>query len=139
MLISNRYKTFLKLGLRIVPVFAMLSAPADGVMAVDADGIIVRVSSQICSLFGYEAADLEGQPVEILVPEALRARHVADRRRYAVEPVPRPLGSGLQLMGRRADGAEIPVDVSLSPCATRNGLHVIAVVHPRPGYSAIRR
>lgn len=108
---------------------AMISAPPDGVMAVDGNGMIVRASQQLCAMFGYDAATLEGQPVEMLLPEASRFDHRRDMERYLVEPGPRPLGSGMALTGRRADGAEFPVDVSLSPCATAAGLYVIAVVH----------
>lgn len=108
---------------------ALISAPPDGVMAVDAKGAIVRASRQLCEMFGYEAAALEGQPVEMLLPEAARFGHRRDLERYLVEPGPRPLGSGMALIGRRADGSEFPLDISLSPCATASGLYVIAVVH----------
>lgn len=112
---------------------AMMSAPLDGVMAVNADGRIVRASRQLCLMFGYDASALEGRPVEVLLPEAARPDHRRDLERYMREPGPRPLGSGMALTGRRADGSEFPVDVSLSPCATANGLHVIAVVHEAAG------
>lgn len=115
---------------------AMISAPLDGVMAVNATGVIVRASRQLCTMFGYEPSALEGQPVEVLLPEASRFDHRRDLERYLVEPGPRPLGSGMALTGRRADGAEFPVDVSLSPCATASGLYVIAVVHETSGPSA---
>ncbi len=108
---------------------AMISAPPDGVMAVDSSGMIVRASHQLCAMFGYDAATLEGQPVEMLLPEASRFDHRRDMARYLVAPGPRPLGSGMAITGRRSDGAEFPVDVSLSPCATAAGLYVIAVVH----------
>jgi len=115
---------------------AMISAPPDGVMAVDAKGLIVRTSRQLCTMFGYDAAALEGQPVEVLMPEGSRLRHRRDLERYLVEPGPRPLGSGMALTGRRADGSEFPLDVSLSPCATASGLYVIAVVHDASGQPA---
>ena len=112
---------------------AMVSAPDDGVMAVDATGVIVRASHQLCTMFGYAAAALEGQPVEMLLPEAARFDHRRELERYLFEPGPRPFGSGMALRGRRADGSELPVDVSLSPCATDGGLYVIAVVHDASG------
>ncbi len=112
---------------------AMLSAPPDGVIAVNAEGRIVRASRQLCTMFGYEPTALEGQLLEVLLPEASRLEHRRDLERYLVEPGPRPMGSGLALRGRRADGTELPVDVSLSPCATVGGVHVIAVVHDATG------
>lgn len=116
---------------------AMISAPPDGVMTVDAKGLIVRASRQLCAMFGYDAVALEGQPVEMLVPEGARFHHRRDLERYLVEPGPRPLGSGMALTGRRADGSEFPLDVSLSPCATASGLHVIAVVHEASAKPAV--
>ncbi len=115
---------------------AMISAPPDGVMAVNAAGVIVRASRQLCAMFGYEPTALEGQPVEVLLPEASRFHHRRDLERYLLEPGPRPLGSGMAINGRRADGREFPVDVSLSPCATASGLYVIAVVHDATGQPA---
>lgn len=112
---------------------AMISAPPDGVMAVNASGVIVRASRQLCAMFGHEPSALEGQLVEVLLPEAMRFHHRRNLERYLVEPGPRPLGSGMAITGRRVDGTEFPVDVSLSPCATANGLYVIAVVHDATG------
>lgn len=66
-------------------------------------------------MFGYEADELTGQPVEVLVPERLRAAHRAHRAGYIGHPTRRPMGSGLNLVGRRKDGTEVPIDVSLSP------------------------
>lgn len=115
---------------------AMISAPPDGVLVVNTQGVIVRASRQLCAMFGYDDAALEGQPVEVLIPEGSRFHHRRDLERYLVEPGPRPLGSGMALTGRRADGSEFPLDVSLSPCATASGLYVIAVVHDASGRPA---
>lgn len=66
-------------------------------------------------MFGYEPHALTGMPIEVLVPERLRAAHESHRARFLAHPARRPMGSGLNLVGRRRDGTEIPIDVSLSP------------------------
>ena len=69
-----------------------------------------------------------GQPVEVLLPERLRRTHGAHRTRFRAEPRTRSMGADLRLWGRRADGAEFPVEVSLSPLRTEAGLRVVAAV-----------
>ena len=90
------------------------SAP-DAMLIVDEGGVIVDVNDRCRDLFGYNRAQLVGNPVEMLLPEVMRHRHERHRRRYAGHPAPRPMGRGLDLRARRADGSEFPVDISLSP------------------------
>lgn len=107
---------------------AMLDAAPDGIMMVDEDGLIVVVNRQLQELFGYDRQDLVGHNIEMLLPEDTRQLHRAHRTRFRVSPQTRTMGAGLQLSGRRADGAEFPVEISLSPLPTSDGLRVIAAV-----------
>jgi len=94
---------------------ALLEAVPDGVVIADAEGQIVYVNGQTERLFDYARAELVGQTVEILVPERLRAVHPAHRRDYAQQPRVRAMGAKQELYGRRRDGSELPIEVSLSP------------------------
>lgn len=97
----------------------------DGVLIVDAQGEIVYANQSMRTLAGSD--DLVGRSVEELVPDAVRQRHARYRNAYAQSPTQRPMGSGLELGLRRADGTEIPVEISLSPFED-GGLFVIAIV-----------
>ena len=107
---------------------SLLEAVPDAMVVVDPTGVIRFVSRHCEALFGYGRGDLVGQHIEILVPMALRRGHLADRDAYLAHPTTRPMGVGLELVGRRRDGAEVPVEISLSPVDTKNGLVVIAAV-----------
>ncbi|HTW07150.1 MAG TPA: PAS domain S-box protein [Acidimicrobiales bacterium] len=106
----------------------LLEAAPDAVVGVDAEGNIALVNAQAERLFGYARHELEGQPVEILVPEAARAVHPSRRDSYFAHPTPRPMGAGMQLAGRRKDGSEFPAEISLSALGTEEGLLVSAAV-----------
>lgn len=99
------------------------SAP-DGVVIVDSLGRIVLVNSQTETLFGYSREELIGQPVELLIPERFREGHANHRHDYAAAPRVRPMGEGQELCGRRKDGSDFPVSISLSPIRTGAGLLV---------------
>jgi PAS domain S-box-containing protein len=103
------------------------SAP-DPIVVVDADGLMERVNRQAEVMFGYQRSELIGQPVEMLVPERFRDHHKQHRAGYIGSPHLRPMGAGLQLYGRRKDGSEFPVDIMLSPLASKRSPLVIAVV-----------
>jgi PAS domain S-box-containing protein len=100
---------------------ALLAASPDGVVVIDRTGSVVLTNPAVDDLFGYGPGELVGQPVEVLLPAAIRAGHVAQREAYALHPRTRPMGAGLQLVGRRRDGTEIAVDVSLAPVPSPNG------------------
>src|SRR3712207_1479798 len=85
------------------------SAP-DGILMTDAQGRIVFVNREIEHLFGYDRDELLGQSVEVLVPERLRDRHIAERDQYQRSPLRRPMGLGLELAARRKDGSEVAVE-----------------------------
>jgi PAS domain S-box-containing protein len=86
------------------------------------------VNANAQRLFGYSRDALVGQPIEVLVPEAVRGEHVHQRSSYAAAPVTRPMGAGLELSGRKKDGAEFPAEISLSPMRSADGDWVIAAV-----------
>jgi PAS domain S-box-containing protein len=114
--------------LEAVVASALVDAAPDGTVMVDEQGQILFVNRQLEELFGYGRDDLVGHPVEVLLPEGLRQSHRADRIRFRAEPRIRPMGAGQWLFGRRRDGVEFPVEVSLSPLRMRAGLRVIAAV-----------
>src|SRR2546429_8156957 len=95
---------------------------------VNAEGKIVVVNSQTEILFGYSRQELIGQPVEILIPARLDPLHVKHRASFLAEPHVRPMGAGLQLFGKRRNGTEFPVEISLSPLRTPQGLFVTSAV-----------
>jgi two-component system sensor histidine kinase DevS len=115
-------------GLSDEAVWTLLDALPDAVIMADEAGQILLVNRQTEALFGYDRSDLLGRSVEELLPERLRHVHRAHRTRYRAEPRVREMGAGLTLLGRRGDGSEFPVEVSLSPMKTSGGLRVVAAV-----------
>ena len=106
----------------------LLEALPDAVVAVDRDGTILQVNSQAQELFGYDRDELIGQKVEVLVPERYRSEHHQHRDNFAQAPKTRRMGANLDLYGRRRNGSEFPVEISLSPVSTENGTFVLSAV-----------
>jgi two-component system NtrC family sensor kinase len=107
---------------------ALLESAPDAIVIVDTAGQIVLANSQSERLFGYTRTELIGQPIEVLLPERLRDRHARHRTQFAAEPHTRPMGIGLDLLARRCDGSECPVEISLSPLRTAEGLLITSVI-----------
>ena len=107
---------------------ALLESAPDAIVIVDGRGRIMITNSQAERMFQYDRSELIDRPVEILLPERLRARHAQHRAVYSAEPHTRPMGSGLDLVARRRDGSEFPVEISLSPLQTEQGLLITSVI-----------
>ncbi|WP_405807720.1 PAS domain S-box protein [Streptomyces sp. NBC_00210] len=106
----------------------LLEAAPDAMVIVDNAGTIRLVNAQTEALFGYQREELLGRPVEILVPGRFQAHHAHHRNGYIHNRQVRPMGAGLELHGLRKDGTEFPVEISLSPLETTDGLLVSAAV-----------
>jgi PAS domain S-box-containing protein len=105
-----------------------LEAAPDGILIVGPDGEIRRVNDRVEELFGYEAAALLGEPVELLLPARFHELLVEHRERAGDLPDRRRLGGDRELHGRRSDGTEFPVDVGLSPAGPGGGDEAIVTV-----------
>ena len=106
----------------------LLEVAPDAIVGVNADGRIALVNTQTEKMFGYHRDDLIGQPVELLLPERLHDTHIQHQHNYTTTPRTRPMGTGLDLAGRRKDGTEFPVELSLSPMETDEGLLVTSII-----------
>ena len=106
----------------------LLEAAPDAIMQVDAEGRIILLNRVTEDMFGYTRDELLGQPVEVLIPQELHARHAGHRAQYQRSPMTRSMGSGLTLEGVRKDGSRFPVEISLSPSATEEGFRVTAII-----------
>ena len=106
----------------------LLEAAPDAMVIVDRAGRILLINSQTESMFGYPRQELLNQPVEILIPENFRDQHPQHREAYHRAPHPRPMGIGLELLGRRKDGSRFPVEISLSPLEEEGGVLVTAAI-----------
>jgi len=106
----------------------MLETAPDAMIIVDERGRIAIVNRQAEDMFGYSRTELLGHEVEMLLPESRRKEHAGHRSGYAEDPELRPMGQGLDLLGRRKDGREFPVEISLSPVKTSSGTFVSSVI-----------
>jgi PAS domain S-box-containing protein len=107
---------------------SFFEAVPDAMVAVDTEGKIIQVNIQTERLFGYAQKELIGQPVEMLVPTGQRENHHLHREHFRQHPQTRRMGAALDLCGRRKNGSEFPVEISLSPVNTDNGMVVLSAI-----------
>jgi protein-histidine pros-kinase len=106
----------------------LLESAPDAMLVVDRRGRIVLVNGQAERMFGYRRAELVGEPIERLVPARYRGLHRAHRDGFLDRPAHRPMGAGLDLHGVRADGSEMPVDISLGAVGEGEAQLVVAAI-----------
>lgn len=106
----------------------LLDLSPDALVIVDRTGTIVLANERAASVFGYRLEEMQGKPLEMLLPERLRTLHAAHQEHYFAEPHTRSMGMGLELLGRCQDGREFPVDISLRPVLLGDQLLTLAAV-----------
>jgi PAS domain S-box-containing protein len=109
-----------------LPFRDLIDAAPDGLIVCDPKGAIVLVNAEAERMFGYARDELLGAPIDRLVPDHVRPRHAHHVAGYTAAPRLRPMGSSLDLRGRRKDGGEFPVEISLSPITTARGMLITA-------------
>lgn len=107
---------------------ALVESLPDAVVIASKEGSILLVNAQTEALFGYERTELVDKPIEALVPEELRDAHIGHRTAYSRYPGTRPMGIGLELLGRRKDGSRFPIEIGLSPLVRGEQMFVTAVI-----------
>lgn len=116
-----------------------LDISPDALVIINHAGAIVMVNRQTEAVFGFAREALLGQSLELLLPERFHEAHITHRNRYFSSPRTRPMGVGLQLVARRKDGTEFPVEISLSPLLLDDALHAIAAIRDMTAQRAAER
>lgn len=118
---------------------AVFDAAPDGFLVVDEAGTIRASNPKVEQMFGWTAEEIEGRPVELLLPDRLRRAHEDHRETFVRNPHDRPMGVGLDLRAIRKDGSEFPVEVSLSPWRRdEGGLRVICSIRDVSSYRRLQ-
>ncbi|QEC66350.1 PAS domain S-box protein [Panacibacter ginsenosidivorans] len=108
--------------------YALFKHATVGILVVDTDGYIQLANPCSEKIFGYKKSELHGKRVEVLIPEALKKRHVQHRDHYFADPRARPMGYGLNLFARKKNGSSFPVEISLGYYELEGGRKAIAFV-----------
>jgi formate hydrogenlyase transcriptional activator len=103
-------------------------ASPDAVLVVNSKGSITLVNAQTEKMFGYGRSELQGQPIEKLVPDRFWKVHEKDRGNYQGNPRMRPMGTEMDLFAKRKDGSEFPAEIMLSPIKANEETMVLTVV-----------
>jgi diguanylate cyclase (GGDEF)-like protein/PAS domain S-box-containing protein len=106
----------------------LLESALDAIVVVNHQRHIILVNAQAEKMFSYSRAEMMGQPIEMLIPENLRARHMAETTDFVAQPRERPMHVRGDLLGQRKGGVAFPVEVSLSPLQTDDGLIVSSII-----------
>jgi PAS domain S-box-containing protein len=106
----------------------MLASTSQAIIGVNRAGTIQLVNRAAEALFGYQSGELHGQNIQVLVPESVRPIHAEEVRGYCEDPRARPMGVGIELKGRRRDGSEFPVEISLNPVQIEEELLVVGLL-----------
>jgi PAS domain S-box-containing protein len=109
--------------------WSAFNAVPGAIVAVNREGRIVHTNKYAEELFGYDAAELLNQKIEVLVPEGRRPGHEAHVQRYMAKPEMRAIDAKRDLVARRKDGTEFPVEIMLNPVDTADGPVVISLIH----------
>jgi len=127
--VARQFNTMLDVRLRTEQKYLnLLESATDAIVITDASRRIVFVNAQAERMFGFSSAELAGKPTEMLIPERFRERHAKDSARFTEQPRSLPMDSRGELVALRKDGTEFPVELSLSPLMTDEGLIVSSII-----------
>jgi PAS domain S-box-containing protein len=107
---------------------ALLEAAPDAMVVVNQDGEIVLLNVQAEKQFGYSRDELVDQKVKNIIPQGFAERLIADGTRTAAEALAQQIGTGIELLGRRKNGSDFPIEIMLSPVESAEGILVTAAI-----------